>query len=133
MIGNHEYFYIKKDEDAIVARDNTPADLRKEALLDLHVNSKYVKLRMELIQYQDWILSLPTIIERDNFILVHGGVHPDYGLDTPPEIATLIRIARGKPWYESYIGTKPIIYGHWAVDGLRVRRNTIGLDTGCCF
>ena len=33
------------------------------------------------------------------------------------EIATLIRLVDGKPWYESYTGTKPVIYGHWAVDG----------------
>jgi hypothetical protein len=110
VIGNHEYFYVKSDAAAIVARDNTPTDLRKEALLDLHINSKYVNLRTELIEHQDWILSLPTLIERDKFILVHGGIHPDYGLDTPPEIATLIRMARGRPWYESYAGTKPIIY-----------------------
>ncbi|MBS9783920.1 hypothetical protein KGV55_01070, partial [Candidatus Gracilibacteria bacterium] len=64
----------------------------------------------------------------------HGGVHPEYGLDTPPEIATTIRNEyNGKPWYEYYKGEKPIIYGHWSVDGLRIRKNTIGLDTGCCF
>ena len=26
----------------------------------------------------DWIRSLPHIIERDEFILVHGGLHPDF-------------------------------------------------------
>lgn len=45
----------------------------------------------------------------------------------------MIREYDEKPWYEYYAGTKPIIYGHWAVDGLRLRKNTIGLDTGCCF
>jgi len=76
---------------------------------------------------------LPHIIEREDFILVHAGLHPDHGINTPLEIATLIRLVDGKPWYESYTGTKPVIYGHWAVDGLRIRPNTIGLDTGCCF
>lgn len=45
----------------------------------------------------------------------------------------MIRLVDGRPWYESYTGTKPIIYGHWAAEGLRIRSNTIGIDTGCCF
>lgn len=78
-------------------------------------------------------MNLPHLIERTDFIVVHGGIHPDFGMDTPPEISTLIRRHEGRPWYEYYTGTKPIIYGHWAVDGLRIRANTIGIDTGCCF
>lgn len=39
----------------------------------------------------------------------------------------------GLPWYDYYQAKKPVIYGHWAADGLRIRPNTIGLDTGCCF
>jgi bis(5'-nucleosyl)-tetraphosphatase (symmetrical) len=64
---------------------------------------------------------------------VHGGLHPEYGMQTPKEIATLIRYHEQRPWYESYTGTKPIIYGHWAAEWLRIRSNTIGIDTGCCF
>ena len=55
-----------------------------------------------LAPHKDWILSLPHIIERENFIIVHGGIHPDHGLNTPIEIATLIRIHEGRPWYEYY-------------------------------
>jgi hypothetical protein len=65
------------------------------------------------------------MIERENFILVHGGLHPEYGINTPVEIATIIRMYGDKPWYKYYAGKKPIIYGHWAVDGLRVRPKTI--------
>ena len=56
------------------------------------------------------------MIERDDFILIHGGLHPKYGKETPVEIATMIRVVDGQPWYESYTGTKPIIYGHWAAE-----------------
>ena len=90
-------------------------------------------LRRELSDHQDFLLSLPTMIEQDTFILVHGGLDPRYGRDTPAEIATFIRFYDEKPWYEYYTGTKPIIYGHWTAEGLRVRSNTIGLDSGCCF
>lgn len=37
------------------------------------------------------------------------------------------------PWYDHYYGDKLVIYGHYAVDGLRIRPNTIGLDSGCVF
>ena len=133
MIGNHEYYYMKDDDDALLATERTPEDLRKEAKLDENVNSKYRTLRNELSPYREWMLGLPTFIEKEEFILVHGGIHPDYGLSTPTEIATLIRTVHGKPWYESYSGSKKVIYGHWAKNGMRIYGNTIGLDTGCCF
>jgi hypothetical protein len=52
------------------------------------------KLRSLFIgtDHAEWLLSLPTYIEREEFILVHGGLHPSYGLDTPTEIATMIRV-----------------------------------------
>lgn len=66
--------------------------------------------------------------------MLHAGIHPDFGIDTPLELMTTIRdLPDGSPWYEHYYGEKPIIYGHWAADGLRIRKNTIGLDTGCVF
>ena len=56
------------------------------------------------------------MIEREDFIIVHAGLDPRYGLNTPLEIATIIRMYEGKPWYEYYTGTKKVIYGHWAVE-----------------
>ncbi len=105
---------MRDREDAIRAKEDTPADLRKIAELDTYINTKYVALKQSLEDHKTWLLSLPVFIEKDDFIVVHGGIHPDYGLSTPPEIATLIRLANGKPWYESYTGVKPVIYGHWA-------------------
>ncbi len=59
--------------------------------------------------------SLPTMIDREDFLLVHAGLHPEYGLQTPVEWATIIRDhIDHRPWYESYTGSKRIIYGHWA-------------------
>lgn len=95
---------------------------------------RYAELRGELDDHREWLLSLPTVIESDDWILIHGGIHPDYGVDTPTEIATLLRtLDDGVPWYDHYYGDKLVIYGHYAIDGLRIRPNTIGLDSGCCF
>lgn len=37
------------------------------------------------------------------------------------------------PWYEIYIGTKKVVYGHWGAQRLMVRENTIGIDSGCVY
>ena len=126
VLGNHEYFSLESKYT-----DHGQWNL---SWIDIQYK-KSEKLRDILTKqwHKDWLLSLPVIIEEDNFILVHGWIHPDYGINTPLEIATLIRFHDERPWYEYYSGTKPIIYGHWALDGLRIRSNTIGLDSGCCF
>ncbi|MDD2693594.1 MAG: metallophosphoesterase [Candidatus Gracilibacteria bacterium] len=129
VIGNHEYFAFADavDVDAMLHLESGHKTWIKNSL------PKFSDLQIELAEHREWILSLPKIIETDDFILVHGGFHPDHGIDTPIEIATLIRLHEEKPWYDFYTGTKKIIYGHWAVDGLRIRKNTIGLDSGCVF
>lgn len=128
--GNHEYFSMI-DVDTIIGSPHL-SDGHKRWIREMV--PEYAKSWWKWLEkYKDYITSLPHMIERDDFIVVHGGIHPDLWLDTPPEIATLIRMHEGRPWYEYYNGTKPIIYGHWAVDGLRIRANTIGIDTGCCF
>ena len=127
VIGNHEYFSLQKEF--------VPYDENNHLNWIKNRYEQTENLRNTLTQkwHREWLLSLPVMIERDDFILIHGGLHPKYGKETPVEIATMIRVVDGQPWYESYTGTKPIIYGHWAAEWLRVRNNTIGLDTGCCF
>ncbi len=129
VIGNHEYFLLTDMDDLnpIMVTD----EIRRWRFSSsfAHVD----ELRLILSPHREWLLSLPHIIEREDFIVIHGGIHPEYGLDTPLEIATLIRNVDGKQWYLSYAGEKPVFYGHWATEWLRIRTNTIGLDTGCCF
>jgi len=82
----------------------------------------------------EYLISLPLWIETDNWILLHWGLVPwkkleEHHLD---EI-TRIRTYDWKAWYEYYNQDKKVIYGHWAVDWLRVRKNTIWLDTWCVY
>ena len=126
VIGNHElYSLVQYGEDTWVW-DRTWREIQWWKSQDL-------RNILRENWYDRWLLSLPHIIEDENFIVVHGGLHPEYWLDTPKEIATLIRVYKWQPWYTYYEWEKPIIYGHWAADGLRIRSNTIWLDTGCCF
>ncbi|GAB0174834.1 MAG: metallophosphoesterase family protein [Candidatus Altimarinota bacterium] len=127
VMGNHEFFSLKKEYISYEENNHLKwIENRYEQTYEL-------RTKLNDMGYTDWILSFPIYIEREDFILVHGGFHPKYGKDTPAEIATMIRVIEGKPWYESYTGEKLVIYGHWATAGLRVTKNTIGLDTGCSF
>lgn len=77
---------------------------------------------------------MPSYIEEDNFILLHAWLYPgkkieDHSID---EI-TRVREINWVPWYELYTGTKKIIYWHWALDWLRVRENTVWIDTWCVY
>lgn len=135
VMGNHEYFPLVDFDtfEKILSHGEHLTEWRKTWIRGQYEKSKELRELLEYHGHREWLLSLPHLIERDDFIVVHGWLHPDFGMDTPLEIATLIRFHDGKPWYDFYTGAKPIIYGHWAAEGLRIRKNTIWLDTGCCF
>ncbi len=135
VMGNHEYFPLLDFGafEKILSHGEHLTEGRKTWIHSQYEKSRALRDLFEYHGHREWLLSLPHIIERDGFIVVHWGLHPEYGLKTPKEISTMIRLHEWKPWYDFYTGTKPIIYGHWAAEGLRIRQNTIGLDTGCCF
>ncbi len=54
--------------------------------------SKSLESVLEKDDHLEWLRSLPTLIEEKDFILVHAGIHPEYGISTPTEIATMIRV-----------------------------------------
>ena len=92
---------------------------------------KKLEEKPEILKY---LKSLPKYIEEDNFIVVHAWIIDWKTLDwhNIDEI-TRLREYNGKPWYEYYKWNKKIVYWHWAVDGLRIRENTIWLDSGCVY
>ena len=98
----------------------------------------------DLESWLTWMESWPLYIEDEEFIAVHAGLAPGKR-PKDSDIRTLLYIrtwdeknktlgeSRHPPWYEFYKGEKLIIYGHWAKQGLQVRQNTIGLDSGCVY
>ncbi len=123
VLGNHEYHYS----------------------LTWRANKKYSALRHALgYEMHNWVIHLPAFIETESFLAVHAGLAPGVEVSaTPLEILTNIRTwdgmgrdlrnANNPPWYTLYHGKKPVIYGHWAKEGLNVRKHTVGLDSGCVY
>lgn len=85
-------------------------------------------------EHVDYIRALPYYIEAQNWILLHGWLCPNKSLEehTWYEIATIKRID-GQSWYNFYTWEKTIIYGHFASDWLRIRKNTIWLDSAAVY
>jgi hypothetical protein len=104
----------------------------------------------------DWLASQPYVRVFDDVILVHGGLHPAWDeaklahLDEQErDYAVNVRYcdAAGsrppedwpppgppyRPWDDFYTGPKRVVFGHWARRGLVVRRQCVGLDTGCVY
>jgi bis(5'-nucleosyl)-tetraphosphatase (symmetrical) len=118
--------------------------LAKEKPMTKWVAALAEKMDPDVQDWFDYIEAWPAFIEEKDFLVVHGGIVP--GLDvkkTPVELLANIRTWDGvgeclnhpedPSWYSLYKKDKLVVYGHWAVEGLNVRKNTIGLDSGCCY
>ena len=131
VIGNHELKFIHQIE-------------QKEEL-----DPSFIKLKDEMGENLDqWIKyfkSWPLFIEEKDFLVVHAGLeprlHPKF---SKKQLLTNIRCwdektgqmcphTEGKPWHEYYHGKKLVVYGHWARQGLSIKNNSIGLDSGCVY
>ncbi|MCH2188994.1 metallophosphoesterase [Candidatus Gracilibacteria bacterium] len=122
--GNHEINILKFIEGNTQGR--TPAGIK-----DMQKTFEQIGDRIELIEY---LRNLPLSIETPNFLMIHGGLIPGKDIsDHHVDEITRLREYEGQPWHSYYTGEKPIIYGHWAVQGLHITDNTICLDSGCVY
>ncbi len=140
--------------------------------------------RADASEWVDWLRRLPVAIlgklSKRPFVLVHAGVHPDWGVaeirnrarrigaklagDETQARTFLARtaspgslrddlarmtnaravdgdawtkgepVSKQQPWHQPWRKAKhdyAIVYGHWATQGLHVKKGLRGLDTGC--
>lgn len=103
-----------------------------------------------------WLRAQPVVRVLDDLIVVHAGLHPDWGERelralTPEQIDYAVNVRyidpEGRraprdwpppgppyrPWDDFYRGRKRVVFGHWARRGLVVRPQCVGLDTGCVY
>jgi len=99
-------------------------------------NSSFEKLKEQFSKkHIEYLEALPKYIKTKDWILLHAWVIPwkklkEHDID---EI-TRVREIDWKKWYEYYNkNRKKIIYWHYAVDWLKIRENTIGLDSWCVY
>jgi serine/threonine protein phosphatase 1 len=81
----------------------------------------------------DFLRNLPCYREEENFLVVHAWIIPWISIENQDlKVMTEMYFYKELPWYFSYPQDwKLLIYGHWSGNGLSIRENTIGLDSGC--
>ncbi len=112
IMGNHEYEFLQ------------------------NIAAKEVKIFQKKIakKHLDWLRGLENYFVHEKFIMVHAGFDPRIPFKENSQATFLnIRKINQNPWHDYYFGDKLIIYGHWAKQGLMVKKNTIGLDSGCVY
>lgn len=123
LLGNHEDEYLKEYK-----HEEKYAALYQELGHDLH----------------RWIEERPLWIDHPSFLCVHAGLKPGalpashdrrylLNIRTWDGVGHDIKTPSNPAWYEYYTEPRPVFYGHWAQQGLTIRRNTVGLDSGCVY
>ena len=98
----------------------------------------------DLKLWREWLEALPFYIEEENWTALHGGLIPGQKpKNSDPHLLMNIRTWDGRgediqnpanpAWHSFYKGEKLIVYGLWAAQGLKIKRNSMGLDTGCVY
>lgn len=92
------------------------------------------KIKLKYPELLDYLKEIPYYIDTEKFCLFHAGIVPGIDIaDQWVETLCYLREHHRIPWYKHYTGTKKLIYGHWAVDGLQIQENTIWLDSWCVY
>ncbi len=130
LLGNHEWKFIQS--------------LEKNLPLQPVLEKLKKDMGHEWPLWLAWIKSWPAYIEEESFLAVHGGIVPgEHPSQSQTEHLINIRYWDGKgenmtdpsdpAWHDLYTGSKLVVYAHWAKQGLKVKQNSIGLDTGCVY
>ena len=131
LLGNHELRFIQ-----MLEQNQSPLPARLQELK--------AQMGRDLSGWLKWLKSWPVYIEEKDFLAVHGGLvpgqHPRF---SKPQWLVSIRHWDGRgldlnnpsdpPWHHFYTGKKLVVYAHWSRQGLCVKPNSIGLDTGCVY
>ncbi|MGO0061983.1 metallophosphoesterase family protein [Brevibacillus fluminis] len=90
-------------------------------------------------KHVDYIKSMPVYYETDQYIFVHGGVHPTTPpAETDPYVLVWIR----DEFHHGYNGEKPVIFGHTPTERFHGEgvfevyfgaNNIIGIDGGAVY
>ena len=141
-------FLLVRELKAEVVLGNHEFHLLRANRLNLKGIPRIKKLKAEFgilyPQLLSYLSSWPCYIVTKDFILVHGGLSPlSDPAATAPELLVSIRTWDGTgrdiqlrsnpPWFDFYRGDKLVVFGHWAELGGVVRKNVIGVDTGCVY
>ena len=129
--GNHEQAFIKGVKENKLSKHPLLEKLKQD-------------MKDKLDDWIKWLEKTPLYIEEEDFLVVHAGLVPETSPAlSKPHLLMNIRTwdRKGKniksntqpAWHKFYKGEKLVVYGHWGLQGLQIKENSIGLDTGCVY
>jgi diadenosine tetraphosphatase ApaH/serine/threonine PP2A family protein phosphatase len=125
VLGNHEYLLLQHYRGRTVELEPT----HRQAIADLGTNFG---------DFMELVSKFPLYMDLGEFLIVHAGIRLGQPIDKQRvEDLTQLRTLNGEgseagtPWFERYRGKKIVIFGHWVFDAPVVRKNAVGIDTGC--
>ncbi|MFI5347390.1 MAG: metallophosphoesterase [Elusimicrobiota bacterium] len=124
VLGNHELRFLNCWRRAVVPNVKP---------YDRETHEQFGARYEECMRY---ISRWPLTASGPGFLVVHAGFDPREGLEWQSNVSlTTMRKLKDtdRPWYESYKDSTTVVFGHWAKPEPIVRRNAIGLDTGCVY
>jgi diadenosine tetraphosphatase ApaH/serine/threonine PP2A family protein phosphatase len=139
-------FFQKRSNSAAILGNHECILLRHYHGEAVDLETAHVKVIQELAAdfdfYMDWISEFPRYINLGSQIVVHAGIRPgrpleEQALEDLTELRTLDGPERGSrvgtPWFEKYQGDAVVVFGHWVFETPLIRKNAIGIDTGCVY
>jgi len=129
VVGNHELKFIRF--------------IKKGLELPPKLHQLKLEMGKDLHKWLDYIKNWPAFIEKEDFLVVHAGLTPGKhpGQSDIEQLAHIRHWENGKmcsqstghPWHDYYTAEKLVVYGHWAKQGVLVKKNSICLDSGCVY
>lgn len=124
VLGNHELRFLN------CWRRGVPPDVKPYDFATFkQVGSLYERAMASISRW-------PLTLSGPGFLVVHAGFDPREDIEWQSDVQlTNLRRLRDtlEPWYEKYREDHLVVFGHWAKPEPVVRRNAIGLDTGCVY
>jgi serine/threonine protein phosphatase 1 len=124
ILGNHELRFLNCRRRGVIPNVKP---------YDLDVYHQFGGFYEEAMNY---VSRWPLTVSGPGFLVVHAGFDPREGLEWQSDVQlTTMRKLKdtGEPWYELYKEKQLVVYGHWSKPEPVVRKNSIGLDSGCVY
>ena len=145
LMGNHDHMMVKSFEQDPVFIERWFRNGAGQTLTSYdHMAAKTesgapesLEKTEEIAEHVAFLADLPCYYETDDYIFVHGGVHPTTVLaETDPYLLMWIR----EEFHKGYCGEKTVVFGHTPTDNLHGKHDVyfgenkiIGIDGGAVF
>ena len=136
-----DFFRAEKNRSAVIGNHDRVL-LDKYSGRDVKLETFHAQAIAEfgerLGEYMEWVAALPPYIDLGDYVVVHAGLRPgrslaEQDLTDLTEIRQVVIGGKETPWFELYDGDQTVIFGHWVFGEPLVRKNALGIDTGCVY